>query len=392
MSETIKILAARKGEAIDKIDKANRRLAKAGIAERFSLTLSKPYADTVTTETGFQAAVSYVDATLSTPSIGYNGWTFVATLSFEEGGTVVRTVPGMACDFRPTTKECDHCHTVRERNETFVVRNEAGEYKQVGRNCLAIFLGVKPQLWVLGFEQEFRNSDEGWGSASSADYRLSMRDVVAAALAASNEGRAYVSAQNYTNSTKNDVADVLWGKEASALDWRNERGNWIREMRAKAQAYAATSLPQEVIEAVRNMRGNSEYAENCKVLANSEWVDVKNLGLVVSFVKVYANAKQYEAERKAKSQGTDRLNEYFGSKGEKIAVEGVVTFVREIDGMYGTTTLIEWVSPEGYTFKWFATGVHNVEVGSNVKVTGTIKDHDEYNGRKATLLTRCKVA
>jgi len=44
----------------------------------------------------------------------------------------------------------------------------------------------------------------------------------------------------------------------------------------------------------------------------------------------------------------------------------------------------------GNHLTWFASG-SDMEVGNTYKLLGTIKKHDEYNGVKQTILTRCKV-
>lgn len=76
------------------------------------------------------------------------GWAFVATITPAEGveGNFIRRTPGydredLPVEFRNCSLRCDHCHTVRARKDNFAIRNvETGEWKLVGRNCLADFL------------------------------------------------------------------------------------------------------------------------------------------------------------------------------------------------------------------------------------------------------------
>lgn len=397
-AEPTAIVASRLGELREVIIKANKRLAKAGIAERFNLLVGQPYEYRWTSDTGFAMSERRVDVSLETPSLGYNGWTFVATLIFEEGGTVVRTVPGQSCDYRPTSKVCDQCHTDRYRNETFVVRNdETGEYKQVGRNCLALFFGLKPALWVFSYNpmNDFALGDEE-GERSAAghrDNRVLLSDIVAAALAVSNEGRAYRPASFDEWTTKGQTHQVLFSQYAVVKSEADREYNaWLDDSRAKATEITNSGLAARVVEHVQALKGNSEYAENARVLANSEYVDAKNIGIVASFAKLWANEKQYEAERKAKAESSNRVNEFFAQEGEKVVVEGVITKMREIQGDYGTRLLIEWLSPEGYTFKTFTTAAWawSVNEGDKLNVQGTVKGHETYNGYKSTVLTRCK--
>ena len=92
-----------------------------------------------------------VSITGETPRIA--GWTFLATLQHLEGGTILRAVPtdsdeqsSKLASYRNADAACDHCHTDRRRVDTFLVGSDAGETKQVGRQCLRDFLGgVSPE-------------------------------------------------------------------------------------------------------------------------------------------------------------------------------------------------------------------------------------------------------
>lgn len=399
--ETTAIVAARLGELRDVIKKANNRLAKANITERFKLIVSEPYEHTWTSDTGFRMSERRVDVALEQPTLGYNGWTFVATLVFEEGGTVVRTVPGQECSYRPTTKVCDQCHTDRYRNETFVVRNdETGEYKQVGRNCLALFFGLKPALWVFSYNPMNDFVAEGddehltGGAGGHRDNRVLLADIVLAAMAASNEGRAYKPASFEGETTKGQVNDVLFARHMPVRRESDSAFNaWLDETRRTVETMRQAGVAEQVIEMVKNLKGSSEYAENARVLAHSEYVDAKNIGIVASFAKLWANEKQYEAERKAKAESNaHKVNEFLGQVGEKIAVEGIVTKIREIDGDYGTSRLVEVLTLDGYTVKTFSTAkfVWDLEEGDKLTMTGIVKKYETYSGFKSTVLTRCK--
>jgi ribosomal protein L36 len=91
---------------------------------------------------------------------------------------MIHTVPGKGEEdlsaYRTRT-QCDHCKTARRRTETYVIRSQEGEVKQIGKNCLADFLrdpGKAEQivkqlaLWqscqdALG---DGMSGDGGWGT------------------------------------------------------------------------------------------------------------------------------------------------------------------------------------------------------------------------------------
>lgn len=90
--------------------------------------------------------IRFFAVTIGGPKVSYKGWRFVATLEPIEGEVQIRAARGESVPvyFRnpKTCGDCDHCRLNRTRLETFVLQSEeTGDYKQVGRNCLADFLG-----------------------------------------------------------------------------------------------------------------------------------------------------------------------------------------------------------------------------------------------------------
>lgn len=82
------------------------------------------------------------------PDVG--GWRFAATLvpmsSDGETFNLVKAAPGAGPipeEYRKEVPKCDFCKQARRRNETFLLKNANGEWKQIGRNCLGKFLGVQ---------------------------------------------------------------------------------------------------------------------------------------------------------------------------------------------------------------------------------------------------------
>jgi len=148
---------ARLDEAIARIEAANRRAERAGIAARLTYSVEffqKEHTDRLT---GVKFYTQMVDLTLDRPAIRHEGWTFLASLQWdEEAGLLVHSVPGAELGDRSQfdASRCDVCHTHRQRNDTFVVENErTGERLQVGRNCLAQFMGIVPSgLWMLTWD------------------------------------------------------------------------------------------------------------------------------------------------------------------------------------------------------------------------------------------------
>ena len=89
---------------------------------------------------------------------------------------------------------------------------------------------------------------------------------------------------------------------------------------------------------------------------------------------------------------------YYGKVGDKVTVD--LTHINHVAwennfGYYGGVTILYiFKDAEGHIFTW-KTSKWIDDINDDDKefhITGTIKEHTEYNGQKQTVLTRCKVA
>ena len=84
-------------------------------------------------------------------------------------------------------------------------------------------------------------------------------------------------------------------------------------------------------------------------------------------------------------------SEYIGEVKDRLRdMKVTLTGARTMDGYYGTTTI--------YTFDfndnilvWMTSTSQDIEVGDEVLLTGTVKQHKEFRGVKQTQLSRCKI-
>ena len=103
---------------------------------------------------GIVTYVKYFSVVVSGQAPRIAGWTFVATLDHADGEVMLRTHPSfegqLPTRFRcADPRNCDHCRVARQRNETFVLRNDAtGDFQQIGRQCLRDFLGHENPMAV----------------------------------------------------------------------------------------------------------------------------------------------------------------------------------------------------------------------------------------------------
>ena len=85
-------------------------------------------------------------------------------------------------------------------------------------------------------------------------------------------------------------------------------------------------------------------------------------------------------------------SEHIGTVGDKVNMELTLTRTRYFDTQFGTTWVYTFEDEAGNVLVWKTANYLEQEDGSKLRVKGTIKAHDEYNGVKQTVLTRCKIA
>ena len=84
-------------------------------------------------------------------------------------------------------------------------------------------------------------------------------------------------------------------------------------------------------------------------------------------------------------------SEHIGEIGDKIDIEVTHTRTGYYDTQYGTTWVHNFKDAAGNILVWKTSSCSGFEK-DQLRIKGTIKDHDEYNGVKQTVLTRCKIA
>jgi hypothetical protein len=126
----------------DKLLKLNRKAKKLGF-EKFNLSVLRRFSRSLGDE-GSERLVDFAEVTLTGPTIKINGWQFVAKFELSESGTVVHSIMpeiDIPTDLKNRAGECEHCKSNRSRKDTFILVDESGMLKQVGRQCLKDYLG-----------------------------------------------------------------------------------------------------------------------------------------------------------------------------------------------------------------------------------------------------------
>lgn len=345
-----------------------------------------------------RAQRTYYYITIEGGTVRVPGWRFLATLEHKETENIIRRVPGDESGvdleaFRSVKPDCEHCHTLRNRIDTFVVLREAdGQVIQVGRNCLADFTGgLSPERvasWAeLLFEAlddlESEPSDESWGSGGARMYHVD--DLLCYSA-------AHIRVEGYTTS-KTPWDEYRPGTASFCKDAIDRLGRYNPKNKFPETPPEITDADREHVAAAREWIANnsdgSEFMENMRVLSGETWLENRDAGMLCYLPEGYRRTLVDAERAKAKAKSV-----HVGTVGTRETFTATFTDVKVCDSDFGVSYLLTFVTPEGAVLKWFASNPDSVfdqaeTVGKVFKFVGRVKKHDEYMGQKQTMLTRC---
>lgn len=380
----------------DKVDKINARAIKRGFTGRIDITGTERTI-TKTNDQGDERTIVVIDTTITGQAPSYDGWEFLAAVDTIEttDGTdfIIRTVPSVdesGLD-RSTLAAgyCAHCKRKRpNRIYTYLVRDtETGEMLQVGKTCIKDFTGWDT-LPVFISEDDIRDelNDFIGGLGGSRD-ECTPETIVAIAWAASRlygwSGRFGPGA-----ATAGIVSDYLYGTTKAAKKVREE---------ISPEMPAAHEKASEIIPALLDgLTDTGDYATNLKTALRGISVSTKHLGIVTSAVIAYERMNSTQIREKLKVDHGKPETAYLGAKGDKISITGTVTKALAVDSTFGyyTETSILLIVEAGPTvLKTFtkAAWAFDVDQGDIITVTATVKNHEDYQGTKQTVVNRPKL-
>jgi len=367
---------------VEKIRKLNARAAKRGWTGVIVVT-GKPFThEHRNPMTGQVVKTHKVATVISGEPPKYDGWTFLARADWADGGMVLFTAPGVEGIDRTgiTEGSCDHCRINRYRKSTFIVRSDEGEQLQVGSTCLKDFLGWNTNpVWIMPPSDDDLFGEGGYGHSSPV-YSV---DTILATAWACVEEFGYVRSGD-PGSTKGTVLAVLDPRTADERALAQKIRPHIAESENAAAMIREFILSDE-------FSGYGEYVTNLKNITRSEFVEPRFVGFLVSAPQAWAKARERTLIKQREKN--ELTNEFLGSIGDKLELPVTLKSIRFIDGDYGVTSLYTFVTDDGHLVKWFSSRavLRDGDVDKAITIKGTVKKHDEYNGTKSTILTRCKV-
>jgi len=313
-----------------------------------------------------------------------NGWEFVARVDHAGTGNLLYAHPGapeIPEKYWKVGTTCDHCGTKRRRNETYLVVNESGEWKHVGSTCLKDFLGHALSAgWfaVYGDLADLEETFKDYFGSGGCDAEYKLKSVLALTS-------AHVREYGWLSRTKAREEDGRCSTADGVLNHLNDsHGAWEDGPKVTDEDREAAAA---AIEWAKGLEPNgSSYLMNIKVLADGGYLTWKAFGFGCSIIAAWK--RETEA---AREKAEERESNYVGEVKKRENFTLTLESVTMIEGYYGTTALHNFQDSEGNRVKWFASSGPNLVEGETYLVKATVKSHEEYKGRKETLVNRVKL-
>lgn len=398
-----------------RVELANRRLEREGIAERFELkredeevSYRRPTGDEADMY-GYvswqQYAFQYSTLTLNRPSISHEGWRFDAALDRVPGTDefMMRSVLGRDfAGWRPEPGRCDHCDKFRDRSTLYLVTNEVtGETLQVGASCMEVFLGVRPKgLWSLG--ATFEPDEDRDGAPLSTQSVEDNRELIAKALVASDMGKRYVSksrAVEWGSVSTADRIDALFGSTTFRRLTEEDRLE-REEARQELAEILSSGLVDDVVTAAGEVGTDSDYGRNLNTALDAGFATATMSGTVISAVAAYGRKNRETAQARVREDRIADATPGFVAPVKTRLREVPVTIANVFEGTRAAYAwphgdepfqIITMRGGDGHEIVWKTSPVQPVTVGDDVTTTGTVKEHGEFRGVDQTVISRAKL-
>lgn len=335
-----------------------------------------------------------------------NDWRFIASVEHTEKGNIINRadfsieVPER---FYSSRSVCEHCGTNRIRKNTFIVMNEiTGEFKQVGKSCLADFTGGLSAEAIAQYYSWFDELVKGEAVDFSSDHsryyeKIEMLHFFAETIRKFGFVKKFDD-EGFTN--RNATAYKAFDFYRATHDpyfSEKERAKCYEEIDRVSfspDSPEAFSDTEAALAWLDEQKGSSNYIHNLKTICALNYVTYKHFGILASLFATWKRETAKEEEKQeweAKKTAQKKLSRHVGNVGQRFTFNtSTFELLTSWQTDFGTTYLYKITDEAGNVLVWKSSKW--IEEPDAVKtVIGTVKAHSEFNGIQQTELTRCKV-
>jgi hypothetical protein len=374
---TFAIPSFRKTGIQKRLEKLARKATKYGNSD-IQFTFGKETVREVQTEYG-PRLYEFIDITVTGDAPQIAGWQLLARVEIMDGDeNLVHSVPGSTVQIKPDYRthdgHCDHCKTVRRRNDVYVL-TDGTEQIAVGRTCLRDFLGIDDPKSIVNraqFFEELRSfSEEDFGGYSNSGY-FDLHEFLEISA-------AYIRRNGYVSKAKQQETGYSTTGESASYAIRRVPGYEIKTTEDDKEWATKT---------IKFFRSTSsfgaDYMDNIRVLMKQDLVKTNHVNLIASSVFATQRALAPKAEF-AESSFVGEIKQRI--RGLDLMLEKIIFLGH---GSFGPSYLHLLKDSAGNVFSWITGNKLELAQGTRIKMDATVKEHKLYNGVKQTVLTRAK--
>ena len=269
---------------------------------------------------------------------------------------------------------------------------ERGELKQVGHTCVRDFIGIDPAQVaaqaerIVNLMKAAKEAEESGVLGVPYDRRhIDLSEFLAyVAMTVRTNGwtsgkEAYESGGQRVSSANTALGDMFpvgginpqWHSQPDPEDFNKAHD---------ALKYALTLD-----------RAKSDYNHNVVTMATTGYIDWKATGIAGSIIRIHDLHLAREAEKKGQADLSKSV--HMGTVKDRIVGDVTVIGKKHGEGHYGPWTMYRMVTKnQGNLLVTFSTGKFSADIGDEIKIKGTVKEHTVFNEVKQTMLNRVTFA
>jgi hypothetical protein len=258
---------------------------------------------------------------------------------------------------------------------------------------LELFLGVKPSgLWALSYREEWQKILERLaGGGSGSGLFITVADVIAVALSASDGGKRWKAGGTTTSVVKEVLQQQTIQFKPRDADWDIANALYASIMEIPPVASWYDGPVDEVVAAMAATVGDDTFSQNMRALADKSILVPKELwGVCAAGVTVWTRSCNQDAGAGGQAGGVG----FIGNPGDKkVTVWATVRSARWIcSSRYpggGDMYLHKLIADDGKVIVWMHSSTPNLPLrggadrglykdGDRVQVQFTVKAHKHY--------------
>lgn len=329
-----------------------------------------------------EVLMRFVEVQVTGESPSLNGYKLVAILERNRNLNMVkhvdREIP-LPKGVEGLDTTCDHCCSKRFRKHIYLLWDtNKEEYIQVGKTCAKDFIQGHASPEYLAhyhsFLRELEEATEYVGGGYVVRYVESI-DVLAFSIYLTEEEGYRDTFSNLSTKVKT-LRSIYNGDFVTKED---------------VEAAGCYEKAKELIEWINVQDTSLDYFRNMQTLLKDKVSKESNSGILASAYHSYQKNLEYKKRDELKRKREEKPSEYVGSVGERkvyrLFYEREVSFATQ----FGRSYIYFFQDEQANVYVWKTGKRLWFKKGEEVCLTGTLKEHSEYDGIKQNVLTRCKL-